>query len=194
MRPDPTQDDIDAVTRLAYRAKRRWPWSAVDVSDFEHDALYGLYKAWENWRGESQWEPYRDANIWWAMRRATSKRLRRHELAPMDVAEPEDPRLVDAFEEAVMAKLELEDLQLALMKELPVVRDAVLRSGSDAEIARRHGRADGGSIRQYRKRFLARYVNMRLRGEVYRSNGRRREPRGAKLPSDDHLDPGSTVE
>jgi len=182
--PEITQYHIDLCKTVARQMTIQIRWRQVE--DMEHDALYGLYNAWNTWRGEVPFELWARKCMRWAILRYASYernyRDKRHGVSLSEyVYDLEDSTYADIIadgidiQKLVETRVTLVSVLSALRDELPMVRDAVLRTDSDIALARKYGRKDGNSIRQMRARFLRDFFNSVEKNVPFRSTGRDRK-------------------
>lgn len=177
-RPEITQEHVALCALVARQMTARISWRQYE--DMEHDALMGLYNAWRTWRGEVPFDLYARKCIRWAILRYASYEQRHHRVDSLDAPAYEDVSWADLVADTMdLAQLTEQRFTLlevidALRQERPMVQDAVLRTASDAELARRYGRADSGSMRQVRARFLRDFLLAHEQGRPYTSTGRDR--------------------
>jgi hypothetical protein len=60
-----------------------------------HDALWGVYKAWETYEGRTEFQPYLEAYCWWSIKRGMRKILDREDIARFDSIERQQEALLD---------------------------------------------------------------------------------------------------
>lgn len=183
-----TEEHIAIAARIARILYARFSDVQPDLDELVSDALLGLTLVALTWEGDIG--PEYNVAIWFKARdvarsgiRKLLWRRRRASMHPFtyddsedEYEEDTDPRLAsedNTYAQAI-ARLELLALRDALAQEREVVREAVLRSSSDADIARRYGLADGNSLRQYRARFLRDFSLSQESGRPFVSTGRRR--------------------
>lgn len=169
-----TQEHIDMVMKISrYMAGRFQGDRSLD--EIEHDALWGLYKAWESWKEEIPFQAYAAKVIRWYILKGGQKQFS-HRTVGIEAIEYTARDNLD-LQILVQNRIEISQIVRALSKERDIVRDAVLKLGNDEEIARRYNRKSSNSIVQIRNRFIRDFLEAYNNGIEYRSRGRNTGPK-----------------
>lgn len=193
-RPPLSEVHIELMDETARHARRRWPWR--DLDDFRHDALWGLYLAWDRWWGMGDFVDAARSYMWWSMRNGMRTEIQRRKAfahESMDV--PTYDEIADSVtvEDQALAAMEISRINEVLKHELPIVRDAVLRNGTDRSIAARYGmesrtdRNGNYTIARMRSRFLRAYILSQATGEPMHKSPEKIDEQRAVMYADLHV-------